>query len=1212
MYAKSGFLFQLLRLWCGLGLLGISWLAVGQPASPVLNVQLSGGNVVISWNAQGFWLQAADTLGSPTPWYNNSQWLIVNNSGNQFSATIPPGGQSRFFRLVASTSLPPPTGLQVHVRDGTLEVDWDAVTSAASYNLYLAAAPNVGQFDYSILPGGMQLSGLSDTNYVFSDLVPGVQYYFVATAVATNGTESADSDEASGLFGSYGQVHGSIYTQVFDGTTTDQVAVAGVAVSLVNTNTGSTAVTVATDEDGEFNTGLLPAGNYQACWSAPGYLPGCSTQQVAVTSDVVYLDPEQIYPAAGGLVYGTVSFQDGTPAVFQNALFGINLGAQVTLSRTDGVIVSRAAVNGEGEYILAGVPLNTNLVLAASMEQAMVQTSIDTTVTGVANLVLPTTPPSIQSVTVSLGGQTVSFAPPGATVQVQAAVSAFESSSLNFTWQPDTGAGGLTLSNSDTVPLVLPPTNSLVIAYVLVSDGYGGYAVGTLNFVAQDEVSFSGFVTDTNGNSIANAQVSVNGLATLTDTNGAFSLTLAEGGQPYALDIQAAGYVPFSASYLDSSVGETYCLTPLTTVLCTNWTGIGFQTGDGNGTVLQLADDSLLDAGNLYFGMICIQIQRYDPCSTSFPAGFDALGMGNQPEFLAPPAAAFVQITGAAGQVLSLAPGAPATVTMATGQTCMPATNAVPVQPSWVWDPTNAVWRILCQATNGVMAPGSFTGPFAQLGLLAVGAPAAKGQLQLMADRTLNLPLEVRVVPGQPNDLVLPFTENRDAGTILLNSEVEIPLNVPITIQALNPKEAPGVYFTNPNDASTMRPTANKTVIAQFKMTFAQSSELVLSLSNQVSALTTARLSGKKSRFLSFPVNSSQVIVAGSVFDAADVYYRAIGFPRIGGNTFQAWLIKNAFLPRNGTYPSNYTEDTNALYFNATDLGFARSMHMKTSPGADGQTNIAYYVVNYNTLEDALADSPGKTLPPDKQALATVAMDYAYDTVQKKRYTKFYVFDFGSNPLRPLRPNADLDGTGAKINPNLCVICHGSQAVSFTNNQGFVMDPDDGDVKGRFIPFDLESFTYAAKPGVDQAAFRKLNQGIYLYTPMTVAMSNLLSGWYGGALTNGNNNAFTPNLVPTGWGTQANLYLSTVRISCRGCHAMRSGKLGFASYSDFESRVEGKSTLICKTLEMPNAQRTFSIFWGSQAANVIKPGVVPNQPAALTNAFGWCPCPTTP
>jgi Carboxypeptidase regulatory-like domain len=293
MRAKHRLRLQGVKLGFSLLGLGLTGHATGQPASPMLSVEMAGGNVVLSWSGRGFWLQAADLLDAPTPWYNNSQWTVANTSGDQFSVTIPPEGQSRFFRLVASTSLPPPTELTVHARDGTLEVDWDAVAIAASYNLYLAADPRVSQFDYLSLPGGMKVPGLSDTRYVFDNLVLGLQYYFVATAVATNGDESADSNEDSGLFGSYGQVHGSIYTVVFDGTTSNQVAVEGVTILLINTNTGATTLTTSTDRDGEFNTGLLAAGNYQVCWTARGYLPGCSTQQVTATSDVVYMDPEQ-------------------------------------------------------------------------------------------------------------------------------------------------------------------------------------------------------------------------------------------------------------------------------------------------------------------------------------------------------------------------------------------------------------------------------------------------------------------------------------------------------------------------------------------------------------------------------------------------------------------------------------------------------------------------------------------------------------------------------------------------------------------------------------------------------------------------------------------------------------------------------------------------------------------------------------------------------
>src|SRR5262249_21410841 len=132
-----------------------------------------------------------------------------------------------------------------------------------------------------------------------------------------------------------------------------------------------------------------------------------------------------------------------------------------------------------------------------------------------------------------------------------------------------------------------------------------------------------------------------------------------------------------------------------------------------------------------------------------------------------------------------------------------------------------------------------------------------------------------------------------------------------------------------------------------------------------------------------------------------DAYYRAIGFPL--GKTFLDWLRMNGFInPPNGTFPANFVQDASALYFNATDLGFARSMHMKTKPGIDGKTDIAYFVVNYRTMEAAVAQPTN-----DDRAVATVAMDYAASrftnstatqtNVVFTRYTKFYVFQNGND-----------------------------------------------------------------------------------------------------------------------------------------------------------------------------------------------------------------------
>jgi hypothetical protein len=206
-----------------------------------------------------------------------------------------------------------------------------------------------------------------------------------------------------------------------------------------------------------------------------------------------------------------------------------------------------------------------------------------------------------------------------------------------------------------------------------------------------------------------------------------------------------------------------------------------------------------------------------------------------------------------------------------------------------------------------------------------------------------------------------------------------------------------------------------------------------------------------------------------------------------------------------------------------------------------------------------------------------------------------------------------LDGAGGKIVPNLCVTCHATAPVKFkfSARLGYTITPPDGDAKARFIPFDLESFTYA--PGKNaaqqQAQFRSLNRGIYLYTPMTAAMKELIEGWYGGALDNANVNNFTTGFVPAGWNGNANLYTSAVRISCRGCHTMRTS-LPFNTFASLNKASDRAETAVCADLNMPNAQRTFTIFWGSMSANVINNGVVPNQPQLLKNQFNWGACPT--
>jgi hypothetical protein len=132
-------------------------------------------------------------------------------------------------------------------------------------------------------------------------------------------------------------------------------------------------------------------------------------------------------------------------------------------------------------------------------------------------------------------------------------------------------------------------------------------------------------------------------------------------------------------------------------------------------------------------------------------------------------------------------------------------------------------------------------------------------------------------------------------------------------------------------------------------------------------------------------------------------------------------------------------------------------------------------------------------------------------------------------------------------------------------------------------------------------------------------MSELMAGWYGGPLNPANNNGFSPSFVPKGWNNTVatpnatTLYSSAIRVSCRGCHVMRSNYPFNTLAQMLDEDVVKKSTnTVCNTLRMPNSQRAFTTFWGSKAANFIKTNSTPDQPDLLGAAFGWGPCPANP
>lgn len=201
---------------------------------------------------------------------------------------------------------------------------------------------------------------------------------------------------------------------------------------------------------------------------------------------------------------------------------------------------------------------------------------------------------------------------------------------------------------------------------------------------------------------------------------------------------------------------------------------------------------------------------------------------------------------------------------------------------------------------------------------------------------------------------------------------------------------------------------------------------------------------------------------------AAFDYYDAVD-PLAERTTLEDWLRVNG--------AGGAGESAEAIYFNDRDLGFGRHMHM----WRDTERTI-YWVDNYRSVEDAIAGTG---------LLATVAMELSpvrcggvgsADCVDNggDPFIKFFTFDGAGNRIIKV----DLDGRGEKVQPTMCLTCHGGDTDRLVNvTTDTVIYPDFGDTSTRFIPFDLDSFKYSLvdarySRSAQEAAFKQLNDGV--------------------------------------------------------------------------------------------------------------------------------------
>lgn len=952
-----------------------------------------------------------------------------------------------------------------------------------------------------------------------------------------------------------------------------QVFLPDITVYVKNGSTSTISPKVQTDVLGVFDIPQMPAGTYQLCYEAEGYVPNCVKESLVIENQPILPSPIEVIPKPG-FITGRVALKDDRPAFYQDVAFDIDAQTKVTLMDGSNKAVTKPVrTNVSGEFLIPNVTSTGDLKIKAEYEAAVVEKNVApvdirrASDTGeVLQLVLPNSSPKIKSVFATSNGQFVRQVPPGATVEVTAAAEDMDKDPLHYMWLPDSVSPGFISRDSRDIRWTLPKSSGLHSMYVLVKDSKGGYAFGRVDLsTSGPEAVFSGRVTADDASALQGVVVSVNNLTTRTNAEGYFFLQLPKESTAYILNVTKEGYalysriLPAPAVGLNISVAKAQTMTiepnkPLTFVE-------DLEQKGGDGVQVNLAANARVirngrrASAPLLFSATTIDLRDL---KGYIPGGLNAVTGSGRVARLVSYGMVDVQAGDSSGNAYDLAPGQTATIRIpidakkfAAGP---PATAGL-----WVYDRKAGVWR---EEGTANLVGDAYEGKVKRFSVVSVGmAQTDVACMRVHVDPGLSLPFNLRVLTPKENPTENP-EDNFDVVTqpIIEAESVVFPLkpNEPITLQVLGSDG-------NPIELAT------KTINSGLALTGVDTSKPPAPPFLQCGSDAYLSVAPPDGGFLNYSFKTVDAV-------AANLYYAAIDESGVDRSTLEAWKRVNGF---------DSGDDASAVYFNNGDLGFGRGMHMKRRV-VDGQTYIAYYVSNYPNVEAARL---GRNL------IATVAMEYSPGPLGGAPITKFYVF--GKDDTRV--NNADLDGRGPKFIPGLCMVCHGGNSLA--TGAGIA------NLGAKFIAFDLESFHYSGfDPTFSRASqevkFKLLNRGI-LDTNVTNTNRQVIEGWYGGPAfpdASANDRFFPPE-----WGGHEELYSTIVKTSCRSCHLNLSDQnKSWASFQQFNVNADAIFGRVCGRVKvMPNAKQTYINFWAS--GNPHRPKVLGDFLDSSTGDEGGCP-----
>lgn len=1058
-----------------------------------------------------------------------------------------------------------------------------------------------------------------------------------------------------------GEVHGYVIADL-EGQrvrTSGTIYLPDVTAYLRNLSTNAESPKVTTDLAGFFVVPKQDPGRYEVCLEAPGYVSACP-DTVSISDEMLSVGQLPLVPQGRALV-GTVMLERGGPCVFIDPVFGVNFHTDVRAIDAGGTEVAPAArANTAGRYVLPAVGGGV-VQVQARCEGATGQQSVGPAPSGnLVNVTLPNSRPTRVVVVARDAGRAVRRAAPGTTVRVS--VEATDSDALHYRWNVSGAGRAFVSQDANTVEWTLPNSRSPNTIYVAVLDGRGGVALGKFSVSTGNEgLLFTGTVT-ANNEPVDSAQVELNGVATQTNRLGGFAVMAPAESNRYALTIKKPGFQIFSRVFDSGVVGGTYELVPAQQFNVDPNEGGTFSedpTGGRRGAQIVLSPGSLVGPeGNRVTGPVSGFISTIDLRTGRFPGDYGGINREGQEVSINSLGVVDIEFTDAAGNILTLASGATAllSIPVDSSQLGLPGSpKQLPETiPIWTFDTKTGLWLEEGVGTlrNGFYevevthfstfnADFEFANPACMRLLTDVGKIPTPFDLRVsipavspskVLTKTVSDQLSVIVRLPESTDILLEVLDT--AGNVIpqatvtattaltssptfpayayasCTSEAELSLEIPTSGSLLAVGSGFPSYINNASEADYYYATIDPTSTAGAG-TLSSSGTTVTGAGGTLflSAVEVGQIIDAAGQFrLVSSVTSNTELETESDFNPvlpASTTYNIVGEK----HTLDLWRTANGF---------DDGEDQEAIYLNAGDLGLGRWMRMEQ----DG-SNIAYFVSNHGLPPNAgsvdLAVFGNLTNDETLGLIATVAMEYSpHPTVDPlDQYTKFYVYNAAGNRVN----KADLDGNGEKYIPNLCVVCHGNSPTNWKFGQPGALQAD---AEARFIFFDPESFEYSTiDPQFEQLAqeipFRELNRGVLDETNVSDAIQDAIEGWYGGAALP--DPAQDETFVPGGWSVESSLYSDVVKPSCRACHTTRDDYLAWdtfnlashpnSAHTGFDESAGFIRSLVCgPTRLMPHAVVTFDSFWLSTA---------PHQPAAVgsvlstTNPAGWpvsspCPC----